>query len=272
MTSPVRVSVIVTTRNSAATLERLLASIAAQSYQPVEIVVVDNASTDATREVALRFTKAVFERGPERSAQRNAGVSDASGEYVLILDADMILEPQTVGACLDVAEATAAVAVVVPESTIGTGLVARIRKLERSCYEGDPTVEAARFFERGAFLRYGGYDEELSGPEDWDLPARMRRAGELVARADAARIQHDESGLTLKAHLAKKFYYGKSLRRYARRHPQLATRQFNLFRPAFIRNWRRLARHPLLASGVFALKAAEFTAGAAGAITARRSG
>ena len=271
MTSPARVSAIVTTRNSAATLERLLASIAAQSYQPVEIVVVDNASTDATREIALRFTQAVLERGPERSAQRNAGVAAASGEYVLILDADMILEPQTVGECLETAERTAAAALVVPEATIGAGLVARIRKLERSCYEGDPTVEAARFFERRTFLRYDGYDEGLSGPEDWDLPARMRRAGERVGRADAARILHDETGLTLKAHLGKKFYYGKSLRRYAGRHPQLAARQFNLFRPAFIRNWRRLLRHPLLASGMFVLKTAEFTAGAAGALTARRS-
>ena len=270
MSPTARVSVVVTTRNSAATLERLLASVGAQRFQPLELIVVDNASTDATAEIARRFTDHVLERGPERSAQRNAGVEAAGGEFVVILDADMILEPQTVGECVRTAEATGAVAVVIPEATIGEGVVAAIRKLERSCYEGDPTVEAARFFDRGAFLRYGGYDEELSGPEDWDLPARMRRAGEVVERAGGARILHDETGLTLRSHLGKKFYYGKSLRRYARRHPTLAARQFNLIRPAFVRNWRRLARHPVLAVGVFVLKTAEFTAGAAGAATAGR--
>ena len=271
MVQPARVSVIVATRNSAATLQRLLASVIAQTYAAAEVIVVDNASTDSTAEIARRFTDLVFDQGPERSAQRNAGVGHATGEYVLILDSDMILEAQTVGECVAAAAAADAAAVVVPETTIGEGLMASIRKLERSCYEGDETVEAARFFSRASYLEYGGYDEELSGPEDWDLPARMRRGGETVVRADAARILHDESGLTLKAHLGKKFYYGKSLRRYARRHPTLAVRQFNLFRPAFFRHWRKLARHPLLALGVFGLKGAEFTAGAAGAVSSRGS-
>jgi glycosyltransferase involved in cell wall biosynthesis len=271
MPSAALVSAIVTTRDSAETLERLLESVVAQEYEPIELIVVDNASSDSTMAIARRFTDVAFDRGPERSAQRNAGVARASGDYVLILDADMILEPQTVGECVAAALEAAAVAVVVPETTVGPGLLAAIRKLERSCYEGDPTIEAARFFDRAAFVRCGGYDEDLSGPEDWDLPARMRRAGETIARANSARILHDETGLTLRAHLGKKFYYGKSLSIYARRHPKLAARQFNLFRPAFVNNWRRLARQPVLAAGVFALKTAEFTAGAAGAVAARRS-
>src|SRR5262249_19252655 len=147
---------------------------------------------------------------------------------------------------------------------VGRNLLARCRELERRCYEGDATIEAARFFEREAFLRHGGYDEVLTGPEDWDLPARMRAAGETIARADGALIDHDEEDLTLGRHLRKKYEYGKSFGVYARRHRRLAQTQLTPLRPAFVRNWRLLARRPALGVGVIVLKALEFTAGGMG--------
>ena len=57
------VSVIVPTRNSAATLEACLKSIGNQAYGPIELIVVDNHSSDATREIAKRFTDMVFVKG-----------------------------------------------------------------------------------------------------------------------------------------------------------------------------------------------------------------
>ena len=126
-------------------------------------------------------------RSPERSAQRNQRLAEATCDYVLLVDSDMILEPQTVGECLQVAKQTRAAAVVVPESTIGAGRLARIRALERSCYEGNDAIEAARFFRRDVFVAYRGYDEELWEPEDWDLPHRMRLGGS-DSGARAARV------------------------------------------------------------------------------------
>src|SRR5207244_11862677 len=110
------------------------------------------------------------------------------------------------------------------------------------CSETNVPVEAARFFDRAAYLAHGGYDENLWAAEDWDLTLRMRRTAGRAVRAHRARILHDESGLTLVSHLRKKFYYGRSLARYARKHPRAAAAQFILFRPAFLRNWRHLAR------------------------------
>jgi glycosyltransferase involved in cell wall biosynthesis len=261
-----RVSVVVTTRNSSDTLGDCLASIRAQNYDDVELVVVDNHSSDDTKEIAGRFADVVLDAGPERSAQRNRGASASSGEYLLIADSDMILTPEVVDQCVAVARAEDAVAIVVPERSVGAGLLARAKALERSCYLGDSSIEAPRFFTREVFDRYGGYDEAMTGPEDWDLPARMR-SQESAGRIEAM-ILHQEGDLRLLALLRKKYYYGKSAYRYVKRHPAVARRQLSPLRGAFVRNWRLLADQPGLSAAMLAMKLAEFAAGALGMLHA----
>ena len=68
-----KVSVIVTTKNEAKNIGRCLQSIQNQTYKAIEIIVVDNFSKDETKRIAKKFTKKVFDKGPERSAQRNLG-------------------------------------------------------------------------------------------------------------------------------------------------------------------------------------------------------
>ena len=87
----ITVSIIITTKNEQDVIKDLLKSIKGQTYKNIEIVVVDNNSTDKTKEIAGRYTKLVFNKGPERSAQRNYGVEKCTGSFVVILDADMQL-------------------------------------------------------------------------------------------------------------------------------------------------------------------------------------
>lgn len=266
-----RVSVIVTTRNSALHLEPLLQSIQEQTYEDLELIVVDNCSSDATVAIAESYADRVIDAGPERSAQRNRGVSVCTGKHVLIVDADMVLEPDVVAACALASRDTGATAIVVPEDTVGEGFWAACRALERSCYAKDESIEAARFFLREAFLRNGGYDERLHAGEDWDLPKRMRDAGERIAHA-TTRIHHMEGKVRLAPHLRKKYYYGQSIGAYIARHPKLALRQLTVVRPAFIRHRRRLAAHPLLTLGIIFLKTAELAAGGVGFLSKRSLG
>jgi glycosyltransferase involved in cell wall biosynthesis len=267
------VTVVVPTRNSAAHIGPCLESIRAQTYEPIEVVVVDNHSTDATQELAQPLADRVLAIGPERSAQRNEGARAGSGDYLLFVDSDMTLAEDVVGQCIDAVRADPArTVVVIPEVSVGTGFWARCKALERSCYVGDETIEAARFFPRELFRELGGFDERLpAGPEDWDLHERARLAGARVARTSAF-IRHDEGVLRLGRTVAKKFHYGGSMGEYMRRHPQLARRQLRVVRPAFVREWRTLAREPVLAAGMLFMKGLEFGAGAAGlaAATARR--
>jgi glycosyltransferase involved in cell wall biosynthesis len=74
MQKSTRVSVIVPTKNSQQYLARCLASIKKQKHNDIEIIVVDNNSSDKTKAIARKYTNLVFNKGPERSSQRNFGV------------------------------------------------------------------------------------------------------------------------------------------------------------------------------------------------------
>ena len=87
------ISVVIPAYNSAGTLGRALASVYAQDYQPLDIVVVDDASRDDTAAVVLahdaRGVRLIrHERNQGASAARNTGVRAAAGELIAFLDAD----------------------------------------------------------------------------------------------------------------------------------------------------------------------------------------
>lgn len=265
-------SVIVPTRDSARTLEACLASVRSQTYPDVELVVVDNHSTDESVHIAERFADHVIVTGPERSAQRNAGAKAASGEFLVFVDGDMLVSADVAA---EVARAFGGEEViqslVIPLRCVGDNFWARCRALEKDLYVGDPDMEAARAFRRGAFERVGGYDEGLNAGEDWDLSERVIRTGGPMGRIGAELI-HDEGWVGLWELLVKKRYYGGTLVQYVRKHPGLALRQ--IIRVAFLRNARILLRDPLLGLGLLLMKALEFIAalvGAATSITFRRS-
>ncbi|MGH9891028.1 MAG: FkbM family methyltransferase, partial [bacterium] len=260
---PGRVSVIVPTRNSGTTIERCLTSVRAQSDGDVELIVVDNNSTDATAEVAARLADQVIEAGPERSRQRNIGARVSSGEFLMFIDSDMILSPLV---ALEAVQAFAAdpdvQALVIPERSIGQGFWARCRSLEKVLYIGDPTVEAARIFRRTAFLEVEGYDERIhGGGEEWDLPERIVLAGRLIGRVEAGCL-HDEGRLSLIGSMQKKFYYGRTFGRYATKRPRAALAK--VLRTTFFKRARHLVTDPVPAGGLALMKASEGLSVAAG--------
>jgi glycosyltransferase involved in cell wall biosynthesis len=257
------VSAVVPTRNSARTLRRCLESVRAQTHPYVEVIVVDNGSADDTRALAETMADRVLSAGPERSAQRNEGARRSAGPYLLFVDSDMVVETEVVAECVKLA-GRGADAAVIPETSFGIGYWARCKALERSCYVGDELIEAARFFSRSIFDSCGGFDEELPpGPEDWDLHERARSRGARIERTRAM-IHHDEGDLRLGELARKKYYYGRAMAEYHRKHPALARRQLTVVRPAFVRHWRRLASEPVVAGGMVLMKGCEYAAGGAG--------
>jgi len=256
------VSVIITTKNEEKNIENCLKSIKNQTYKNIEIILVDNYSTDKTREITKKYTNKIYLKGPERSAQRNYGAQKAKGKYLLFLDADMILSPTVIEECIQEAEEKEYIALYIPEKTIGKTFWTKVRDFERSFYIGTP-IEAVRFIRKDIFLEIGGYDENLTGPEDWDLDRRIKQVGK-TGRIKSI-IYHNENTLTLKRHLIKKKHYTKSLRKYiqkwGRRDP-IIKKQLGIyyrFIGVFVEKgkWRRLLRHPLLAIAMYYLKIRE---------------
>ncbi|MGH7157588.1 MAG: glycosyltransferase family 2 protein [Candidatus Saccharimonadales bacterium] len=263
------VSVVVTTKNNHKTLDACLASIVSQTYQPVELIVVDNNSTDGTRAIARFYTDKVFNCGPERCAQRNFAVEKAGGEFVAIIDSDMELSSHVIQDCVDVMQYRPATrGVIIPEESFGVGFWAACKRLERSFYTGNNAIEAARFFTRKTFREVGGYDESLVSGEDWDLSTRVRALGKIERIKSF--IRHNEGRLKLSQSLRKKFYYAQKARAFLRKQTAAQRMQsgagpFARYR-LFLSRPKKLLRKPFVGIGLLVMKAFEFGFGGLGYI------
>jgi len=264
MTENQLVSVIVPTKNSEATIEKCLRSIRNQSYPKVEIIVVDSFSGDKTREIAENYGARIILAQAKRSEARNKGVEKAGGGFVFFADSDMELDFSVIAECVNkIREGSGAT--IIPEVSVGEGFWAKCKALEKTCYIGDDAIEAARFLKRSIFESISGYDPVLEAGEDWDLNQRIRKAGYSIGRTNAF-IRHHEEKLTLRKTVLKKRNYGKTLKYYKMKHPKEASMQLRLIRPSFMANWRKLAKDPAHAFGMFFMKTCEFIAGWIGSV------
>lgn len=261
------VSVIVPTKNSAATLKACLESIRNQTFESLELIVIDNFSSDATLEIASLLADIVLTRGPERSAQRNYGASVSSGDYLLMIDSDMELERNVIQACVDeIHESPDLVGLTIPEESFGIGFWAQCKRLERSFYIGIPWLEAPRFVSKKAYDAVGGYAEELISGEDWDLSRRLGRMG-AISRIDCY-IYHNEGRVNLASTIRKKYYYARFARAYLARNPESArigsqagpVRRYVLF----LSNPGKLLENPIIGMAMLFMKGCEFASGALG--------
>ena len=266
------VSIIVTTKNNHDTLEACLKSIVDQSYKTIELIVVDNFSTDDTTEIAKKYTQFIFEKGPERSTQRNYAVEKASGEFVLIIDSDMELDQGVVSACVTMVQSNQGTrAVIIPEVSFGQGYWAACKQLERSFYVGVGWMEAARFFDRKLFLKLGGYNERLVSGEDWDLSQRFA-ATTTITHIDTY-IHHNEGHLKLNKTLQKKYYYALRFSQYAHinKGSSAVKKQTGVVSryKLFLSDPIKLFKNPFVGFGMLFMKTSEFGVGGVGLIYRR---
>ncbi len=104
---PGLVSVIVPTYNRAHLIEKTLQSVRRQTYRPIELLVVDDGSTDNTQQVVREFAEAAagelrvrYVRQENQGAQvaRNRGLVESRGEFIQFLDSDDLLHPDKLSA------------------------------------------------------------------------------------------------------------------------------------------------------------------------------
>lgn len=262
------VSVIITTRNEGEVIERLIQSINRQTYKNREIILVDNNSTDKTVQIAKKMGVKVLNWGPERSAQRNFGAKKGKGVYFLFLDADMELTKDVVKQCVEVIESNPKVgAITIAEESIANTFWEKVKAFERSFYnlEGDPTTDAPRFFSKKTFDECGGYDANITGPEDWDLRGTILKSDYKIVRINAL-IYHYERIASLIDLLRKKFYYALRAHRYLSKHKVsiLSGETIYFLRPVFYKNIDKFIKHPLLSLGLMIVLSAELLAGGLG--------
>jgi glycosyltransferase involved in cell wall biosynthesis len=192
-------SVVIIGRNEGARLERCLRSVQSAILpggQP-EIIYVDSASTDqsAARAESLGAKTLVLRSDhPTAARGRNAGAGQCSGEFILFLDGDTILDPSFPAAALE-HFADPAIAVVCGyrrEIHPHASIFNRVVDLD---WMGRPGMAefcgGDSLMRRSAFEEAGGFDETLIAGEEPDLCRRLRQRGWRILQIDHPMTGHD---------------------------------------------------------------------------------
>jgi glycosyltransferase involved in cell wall biosynthesis len=171
------VSVIMAAYNAAGHIGEALDSVLAQDWQPLEVVVVDDGSTDDTAEVVRRYPDVVYvqqdNQGP--SAARNAAAERSSGEFVANFDSDDLLPPTRVGDQARYLIAHPEVGAVFGRQEWMNAPEWMARDSVYGDVDGIPLSSV--MFRRDVFFELGGYDTSFVHGEDMDLLVRMRECG-----------------------------------------------------------------------------------------------
>jgi glycosyltransferase involved in cell wall biosynthesis len=168
------VSVIIPCHNQAVFLAEAIGSALQQTHQPVEVMVVDDGSTDDTVRVAQAHPVQLLTQARQGvCAAVNAGIGASHGQFVMRLDADDILEPSYVAETLAaLAERPAAQFAYTEVSYFGAlqGTYP-VEEFDPNSLAERNYIHASALMRRAAFECVGGYDEQMATArcEDWDL-------------------------------------------------------------------------------------------------------
>lgn len=190
------VSILVPAYNAEATLADTLQSALANSYGNLEVVVVDDGSTDGTyaiaQEFALKDQRVRAFAQPHRgvSAALNHGLAEVRGEFIARLDSDDLWHPAKIGKQVKLLTADPKVALVYTfvRYIDGSGRVLRDAAPQRlagyalcQClYQGIVGGGSSVVFRRSALDSIGGYDEALSIWEDLLVHLRVAAVGAIA--------------------------------------------------------------------------------------------
>ena len=186
----VKVSVIVPAYNGEKYIQAALESVVAQTYQNIEIIAVDDGSTDRTGEIIKSFGEKVIcitQENKGLAAARNTGIRHATGEYISFLDADDVYVPEKINSQIIFLRDH-------PMYDIAYCHMFHFYDQEPEVlYRHKQTCPSGNVFEnllhaffgqadtllvpRLVFDEIGLFDEEFTFAEDWEMNIRIAQAG-----------------------------------------------------------------------------------------------
>jgi glycosyltransferase involved in cell wall biosynthesis len=183
-----KVSVIIPNYNYSQYLREAIDSVLAQTYPEIEIIVVDDGSTDGSREVLESYGQrisVIFQKNAGVSAARNNGVSQSCGEYIAFLDADDAWFPAKIERQVKMFESDAGLGLVhvgvVEIDGIGNSLLELVDGMDGQVadallrFEGPVILGGGSglMVPRRVFDEVDGFDTRLSTAADWDFYYRV---------------------------------------------------------------------------------------------------
>ncbi len=184
-----RVSVVIPVYNGGAYLDRCLEALQASSYPVAECILVDDASTDGATETVVqrypvRLVKLEQQCGP--AFARNWGVYHSSGEIIFFVDADVVLQPDTISTAIGAFlqdESIDAVFGSYDDLPGDRAFLSQYRNLVHHWVHQNGATEAQSFWagcgaiRREVFVSIGGFDRDAMRIEDIELGHRLHQAG-----------------------------------------------------------------------------------------------
>lgn len=243
MTAGPRASVVVATYERAASIERLLRQLGAQTLagDEFEVVVVDDGSRPAVaprlQRLGMPCTLTVLTQENAGAAfARHRGIEAARGDLVIVIDDDMQVEPDFVAAHLNAHPAGSRRAVLGwvrldPARAMPLFERQHAQALERLADEvtaGRWTLEGINLytgnvsFRREDYMAVGGFDPALALSEDAELGVRLEKAGVALSFSRAARVLHCSDHASVDGWMRRAFEYGLWDLRISRKHPDVA--------------------------------------------------
>ncbi|HEX5616631.1 MAG TPA: glycosyltransferase [Acidimicrobiia bacterium] len=195
-------SIIVPAYNVERWVAAALDSALTQTYRPLEVVVVDDGSTDGTAAVLARYADhpdvvLVSQENRGLAGARNAGLAVARGEYVGLLDADDLWDPERTTRCIERLARDPDVGWVTSDLRVLEGEVrtdeTQYRDRRRQPFVDDDQLRVivrdnfvchSAVIRRDLFDRFGPFDVALRRAEDYDLWIRFLLGGSRVALVD----------------------------------------------------------------------------------------
>jgi glycosyltransferase involved in cell wall biosynthesis len=198
-TAPEELSIVVIGRNEGQRLVRCLESVRAiRGFEKIQVIYADSGSTDGSPEVAAQFgaeVVVVHADRPTAAIGRNAGWCRATGEFILFLDGDTVLNPDFPRTAFEqLANNSKICAVWGHRREMYTGKSIYNRVLDLDWIYAPGIVEACGgdvMMQRRALLEVGGYDGGLIAGEEPELCRRLRARGYSILHIDHAMTQHD---------------------------------------------------------------------------------
>lgn len=207
---PKMVSVIMPCYNQGIYIQEAIDSVLAQSYTNLEIVIVNDGSTDeATIKKLLQLQVEGFNiiniTNSGVSAARNIGIAAAKGEFILPLDADDRIATEYIDEAIKIIIEKPEVKLVYCDCEYfgtKTGL-STVNPFSMEGMLSENLIFNAALIRRGDFIQYGGYDEAfLDGWEDWEFWLRFIQSNEQVYKLPNTyfyyRIKNESRNSTIK--------------------------------------------------------------------------
>jgi glycosyltransferase involved in cell wall biosynthesis len=228
------ITVIIPCLNAEKTLSAALNSVLSQTAPPIEVLLIDDKSTDGSAAVAAAFDPRVRvltnpSRGP--GAARRLGVSEARGEFIAFVDADDTVEPTKHEKQLAILDRSD------PHTLVHTGSLARWVDGSRSPYERtgaeaavgrctqviferNPVCGASTMMRRSVILELGNYNPDLFGTEDLGMSLLASTCCDFVHISEPLYVmnQHTSNITRRRAHMA--YYHWLAQDYFRRRCPE----------------------------------------------------